>query len=187
MLHPLPFTTIGEIAALGLKATVYCSACYEHRNIDPAAERLRDRCFATTRFRCTEIRYTGAVRGCARSVEIEPSVMLPIGGEDTLAFLSCSACVPSWEINYVPIDKTPRSVVMPTMIRVSEPVAMQAQALPPLALPKAVASDGRSLTSTRALLQCRDWLKRVSRLRPGRSLPRCAAARLTITNGQPVA
>ena len=25
-LHPLPFTTFGEIAALGLKATVYCSA-----------------------------------------------------------------------------------------------------------------------------------------------------------------
>ena len=43
-LHPLPFTTFGEIAALGLKPTVYCSACYEHRPIDPLAEHLRDRC-----------------------------------------------------------------------------------------------------------------------------------------------
>jgi hypothetical protein len=33
------------------------------------------------------------------SVEIEPSVLLPVGGEDTLAFLSCGTCLPSWEIN----------------------------------------------------------------------------------------
>jgi 2-haloacid dehalogenase len=39
-LHPLPFTTFGEIAALGLKATVHCSACYEHRPIDPTVEML---------------------------------------------------------------------------------------------------------------------------------------------------
>jgi hypothetical protein len=50
-LYRLPFRAFGEIAALGLKAAVYCSACYEHRPIDPAAEHLRDRCFATTRFR----------------------------------------------------------------------------------------------------------------------------------------
>jgi hypothetical protein len=30
-------------------------------------------------------------------------VLLPVGGEDTLAFLSCGTCLPSWEINYVPI------------------------------------------------------------------------------------
>ena len=34
MLHPLPVTTFGEITALGLKATVCCSRCYEHRSID---------------------------------------------------------------------------------------------------------------------------------------------------------
>src|SRR5260370_29581853 len=111
MLHPLPFTTFGEIAALGFRARVYCSRCYEHRSIDLAAEHLRDRCFATTRFRCTKIRYTGAVCGRLGAVEIEPSVLLPVGGEDTLAFLSCSTCLPSWEINYVPIDKPPWSVV----------------------------------------------------------------------------
>src|SRR5260370_3657056 len=113
MLHPLPFTTFGEIAALGFRARVYCSRCYEHRSIDLAAEHLRDRCFATTRFRCTKIRYTAAVCGRLGAVEIEPSVLLPVGGEATLAFLSCSTCLPSWEINYVPIDKPPRSVVNP--------------------------------------------------------------------------
>jgi len=68
------------------------------------AEHLRDRCFATARFCCTKIRYTGAVCGSPGSVEIKPSVLLPVGGEDTLAFLSCT-CLPSWEINHVPIDK----------------------------------------------------------------------------------
>ena len=87
MLHPLPFATFAELAARGFKATVYCSRCYEHRPIDLAAEHLRDRCFATTRFRCTtKIRYTGAVCGSSGSVEIEPSVLLPAGGKDILAF-----------------------------------------------------------------------------------------------------
>jgi hypothetical protein len=110
-LLPLPFTTFGEIAALGLKATVYCSRCYQHRPIDPAAEHLRDRCFATARFRCCEIRYTGGVCGCLGSVAIKPSVLLPVGGKDTLAFLFCVTCEPSWEINHVPIDQPPWSVV----------------------------------------------------------------------------
>jgi len=109
-LLPLPFTTFGEIAALGFKARIYCSRCYAHRPIDPIAEHLRDRCFATTRFRCTKIRYTGTVCGCGGSVEIEPFVLLPVGGEDTLAFLFCVTCEPSWEINHVPIDKPPWSV-----------------------------------------------------------------------------
>jgi hypothetical protein len=110
-LHRLPFTTFGEIAALDLKATVYCSRCFQHRPIDPAAEHLRDRCFATTRFRCCEIRYTGDVCGCLGSVAIKPSVLLPVGGKDTLAFLFCVTCEPSWEINHVPIDKPPWSAV----------------------------------------------------------------------------
>jgi hypothetical protein len=46
---------------------------------------LRDRCFATTRFRCTKTRHTGDVCGCPGAVEIEPSVVLPVGGEYDLA------------------------------------------------------------------------------------------------------
>ena len=33
------------------------------------------------------------------------------GGKDTLAFLSCTTCQLTWEINHVPIDKSPWSVV----------------------------------------------------------------------------
>jgi hypothetical protein len=49
--------------------------------------------------------------GSPGSVEIEPSVLLPVGGKDTLAFLPCSTCLLSWEINHVPIDKPPWSMV----------------------------------------------------------------------------
>jgi hypothetical protein len=101
--------TFGEIAALGLKASIYCSGLYEHCRIDPIAEHLRDRYFARARFRRTKLRYTGAVCGCLGSVAIEPSVLLPVGGEETLAFLYCGTCLPSWEINHVPIDKPPWS------------------------------------------------------------------------------
>ena len=110
-LVPLPFTTFGEIGTLDLSATVYCSRCYEQRPIETTAEHLRDRCFATTRFRCTKIRYTGDVCGCPGSVAVQPSVLLPVGGEDTMPFLFCRTCLPSWEINHMPIDKPPWSAV----------------------------------------------------------------------------
>jgi hypothetical protein len=67
MLHALPFTMFGEIAALGFKAKVDCPGCYEHRSI--ATEHVRDRCFATTRFRRTTIPLTGDMCGCRGSVE----------------------------------------------------------------------------------------------------------------------
>jgi hypothetical protein len=81
MLHPLPFTTFGEIIALGLKAMVYCPGCYVHRPVDPTAK---------------HIRYTRNICGCHGSVEIKPSVLLPVGGENPLAFLSCGTCLPPW-------------------------------------------------------------------------------------------
>jgi hypothetical protein len=37
-------------------------------------------------------------------------VLLPVGGEDARAFLSCSTCLPSWEINHAPIDRPPWSM-----------------------------------------------------------------------------
>jgi hypothetical protein len=106
MLHPLPFTTFGELASLGLVAAIYCSKCYETRRIDD--ERLRDRCFAIARFRCTKIRYTGEVCGCPGQLQIRPASPLPIGGPDAVAFLWCKRC--PWEINQVPIKQPPWSV-----------------------------------------------------------------------------
>jgi hypothetical protein len=68
MLHALPFTTFGEAAALGFEAHVYCPRCYATRQVDPAGEQLRGRCFAGTRFRCASVRWTGAVCGGPGSV-----------------------------------------------------------------------------------------------------------------------
>jgi hypothetical protein len=36
MFHPLPFTTFGEIAALGFEIEVHCSSCYRQTKVDPA-------------------------------------------------------------------------------------------------------------------------------------------------------
>ena len=38
-------------------------------------------------------------------------VRLSVGGDYDLAFLSCESCVARWEINLVPIDQPPWSVV----------------------------------------------------------------------------
>jgi hypothetical protein len=42
-LHRLPFTTFGEIAALGFEIEVHCSSCYRQTKVDPADRRLSDR------------------------------------------------------------------------------------------------------------------------------------------------
>ena len=83
----LPFTTFGEAAAFGLEAHIYCPSCYTTRQLDPTAHRLRDQCFATTRFQCTNVRWTGETCGGPGSVTIRPAEPLPVGGDVRLAFL----------------------------------------------------------------------------------------------------
>jgi hypothetical protein len=57
------------------------------RQVDPAADRRRDRCVASSRFRCTNVRWTGETCGGLGSVTIRPPELLPVGGDVTLAFL----------------------------------------------------------------------------------------------------
>jgi hypothetical protein len=40
-------------------------------------------------------------------VYIKPAVLLPVGGEVTLIFLSCPRCVPPWFIEHMPADRPP--------------------------------------------------------------------------------
>jgi len=65
-LHPLPFTTFGEIAALGLEAEVHCSSCYRQTKVDPADRGLSDRVFAAAPFRCS------GMRDCGFAVPLQP-------------------------------------------------------------------------------------------------------------------
>jgi hypothetical protein len=111
MLHALPFTTFGEAAALGLDADVYCPSCFRACRLDSKADRLRDRCFAGTRFRCTNVRWSGVICGGPGSVTIRPHELLPAGGDVRLAFLWCDRCLPPWYINHIPIEPPPWSVV----------------------------------------------------------------------------
>jgi hypothetical protein len=111
MLHALPFATFGEAAALGLEAHAYCPTCYRTRQIDPAADQLRNRCFAGARFRCTSIRWNGETCGNPGTLTMRPAALLPVGGAVTLAFLWCDRCLPPWQISYIPIGRPPWSVV----------------------------------------------------------------------------
>jgi hypothetical protein len=111
-LHWLPFTTFGEIAALGFEIEVHCSSCYRQTKVDPADRRLNDRVFAAAPFRCSGLRDHGfAVPlqpcGAPGFVYIKPAVRLPVGGEVTLIFLCCPRCVPPWFIEHMPADRPP--------------------------------------------------------------------------------
>ena len=103
MLHALPFTTFGEAAALSLEAHVYCPCCFTTRRIAPAADRARDRCFASARFRCTNVRWSGETCGGSGSVTVRSAELLSVGRDFTLAFLWCDRCLPSWRIHHVPM------------------------------------------------------------------------------------
>ena len=89
ILHPLPFTTFGEIAALGLEVHVSCSRCYEPRRIAFADDRLLARPFAGTRFCCAKTRRNGETGGGLGTVYVRPTEMLQVGGPVSLP--SCSA------------------------------------------------------------------------------------------------
>jgi hypothetical protein len=107
MLHALPFATFGEAAALGLEADVYCPICFRTCRLDPAKDRLRNRCFARTRFRCTNVRWTGHTCAGPGSVTFRLTELLPVGGAVTVAILFCEHCLPPWYVRHIPIDSPP--------------------------------------------------------------------------------
>jgi hypothetical protein len=98
MFHPLPFTTFGEIAALGFEIEVHCSSCYRQTKVDPADRRLSDRVFAAAPFRCSGMRDHGfavPLQPCKAPgfVYIKPAVLL--------------RCVLPWFIEHMPADRPP--------------------------------------------------------------------------------
>ena len=107
MLNALPFTTIGDIARVGLELHVYCPSCYSTRRLSGDLERYADCCFATARFRCTGTRHNGVPCHSTGMPVIRPPELLRVGGPVTLAFLSCPRCI--WEINHVRLDQPPWS------------------------------------------------------------------------------
>jgi hypothetical protein len=54
---------------------------FVHQSTVAASARLRDRCFAGTRFRCTNVRWSGATCGSPGSVTFRPPELLPVGGD----------------------------------------------------------------------------------------------------------
>jgi hypothetical protein len=87
----LPFTTFGEIAALGLGVEIRCPTCYRITKIDPSDEALRDRPAtlpAPRRYLCD------AVERPARPVDPLWQHRMP-------------RCVPVWEIKQARRDRPP--------------------------------------------------------------------------------
>jgi hypothetical protein len=109
MLHPLPFTTFGDIARLGLAVHVFCSRCHDPRRLALADDWLLALPFAGTRFTCAKTRWNGETCSGLGTVHVEPVELLRVGGVVTLAFLFCKRCVPPWEIRQAQLDKPPWS------------------------------------------------------------------------------
>src|SRR5260370_7139764 len=79
---------------LGFEIEVHCASGYRRTKVDLADKRLNDRVFAAAPFRCSGMRDRGVavpLQPCRAPgfVYIKPAVLLPVGGEVTLIFLSC--------------------------------------------------------------------------------------------------
>jgi hypothetical protein len=109
MLHPLPFTTFGEIAALGLVVRVSCSRCHSPRCIDLSASELQGRPFAGARFRCAHVMWDGRVCGGFDSPSIEPAERINPAKALERADIYCGHCEPPWQIFEADLSAPPWS------------------------------------------------------------------------------
>jgi hypothetical protein len=108
---PLPFTTFGDIAALGLEARAWCSSCKSWGCIDTSDPRWSGRRFAGTRLRCQKRRYDGAPCGGLGHLSIAPVERINPASAIECVHLTCGRCVPSWEILDVRLDLPPWSAI----------------------------------------------------------------------------
>jgi hypothetical protein len=95
-LVPLPVSTFGETAALGLEVHVWCFHCKRARPIPLNSPALYARIFAGARFRCTRTLWDGSVCNAGGHLTIRPSTLLPAGQDVGMADISCGRCVPPW-------------------------------------------------------------------------------------------
>jgi hypothetical protein len=95
-LVPLPVSTFGEIAALGLEIHVWCQRCKRARPIPLNSPGLHLRIFAGARFRCTRTLWDGSICNAGGYPIIRPATLLPTDQDAGLADIYCDRCVPPW-------------------------------------------------------------------------------------------
>lgn len=103
----LPFSTFGEIAALGLDVHVWCCSCWHRKQIDPADARWSARIFAGARFRCSGTHAFGGACNGPGALSIKPREPIRAGSAIEHATLHCPRCLPYWEINDVRFGVAP--------------------------------------------------------------------------------
>jgi len=106
-LKPMPFATFGELPALGLALTVWCSGCKSFRPLE-IGEALAGRRFGRVRFRCTRRRYDGAICGSRGHPQIAPAA--PIDRNGPFVSLECARCLPPWCATDVILSRLPWSL-----------------------------------------------------------------------------
>jgi hypothetical protein len=93
--RPLPVSTFGEIAELGLELHVWCQRCKTSRRIEITSA-LWARQFAGARFRCQRVLWDGNTCGGSGVPSMRPPVRAAANAK--YINLHCEGCVPPWEI-----------------------------------------------------------------------------------------
>jgi len=105
-LRAMPFTTFGELSALGLALEVWCAGCKSRRPVG-IGERLAGRRFGRARFICEGQCHDGTPCG-----GFGHPVVVPVVAVDRargFVSMSCGRCLPPWEANDVQLDRPPWS------------------------------------------------------------------------------
>jgi len=105
-LKPLPFSTFGELADLGLVLEVWCSTCKSSRPV-AVGEGWAARSFGRARFACRAERYDGVICGGLGHPHVVPTA--PIERGAAFVSLYCPRCVPPWSASPVELERLPWS------------------------------------------------------------------------------
>ena len=114
MLVQLPIRTFAEVALIGYGVRVYCPACHRQSEVDPSSPEIYDRAFFATRFRCRGVRHMGTAIGkmpceALGHIHIVPPAADRVLPRQSMPYctISCSTCVPYWEIDQARSDREP--------------------------------------------------------------------------------
>jgi hypothetical protein len=107
-LKPMPFTTFGELPALGLALSVYCPDCYAKVPME-ISDRLAPRRWGRVRFTCSRTRYTGNPCRMRGYLYLEP--LEPIAPDEPFVSMECGCRITPWFAERVQLDRPPWSSV----------------------------------------------------------------------------
>jgi len=105
-LRPMPFTTFGELPALGLALSVHCPGCHAKVPVE-IGDRLARHRWGRVRFTCSRTRYTG--NPCRSRGHLYLKPVEEMAPDEPFVSMECGCDITPWFANGVHLGRPPWS------------------------------------------------------------------------------